>query len=272
MSVRHSKIAAFTLVELLVVIGIIAVLIAILLPSLNKARDAANRTACLSNVRQLSVFAIMYANENRGRFPLENVSTFGNTAPDTFRMDMYDAMKMPPFNPAAVTYTEVDGARYWTCPVAPAFLYNLGSPYFVGGNPYISTSYMYLGSGGGNALAFGSDEAIPGRRPERFGQKQPGNAPRTLFADRVMYFNDFRAWQVNHMGKGGATGVSAFVAGGNQSFTDGHAEWVPARTSPATVIDYPGYPTPLRPGFTPLGNANLKHVATLPDGYASYWW
>ena len=60
----------FTLVELLVVIGIIALLISILLPSLNKARESAVKTQCLSNLRELGNAMALYAAQFKGKVPI----------------------------------------------------------------------------------------------------------------------------------------------------------------------------------------------------------
>jgi prepilin-type N-terminal cleavage/methylation domain-containing protein/prepilin-type processing-associated H-X9-DG protein len=61
--------AAFTLVELIVVIGIIALLVSLLVPALHKARQAAWATICQGNMRQIGVGFAMYCNQNQGRLP-----------------------------------------------------------------------------------------------------------------------------------------------------------------------------------------------------------
>jgi prepilin-type N-terminal cleavage/methylation domain-containing protein len=67
----------FTLVELLVVIGIIALLISILLPALNAAKERANRVKCSSNLRQIGQGLLLYANDNKGIYPRTPANTAG---------------------------------------------------------------------------------------------------------------------------------------------------------------------------------------------------
>lgn len=104
---RYNSDRGFTLVELLVVIGIIAVLISILLPALAKARRAANTLACQSNLRQLGIGLTMYANDNRGfimRSWYAPNDTWG------WRLNIYMGYLCPTF------YAPHDQLKIWNCP------------------------------------------------------------------------------------------------------------------------------------------------------------
>ncbi|RRJ98215.1 prepilin-type N-terminal cleavage/methylation domain-containing protein [Opitutaceae bacterium TAV4] len=67
---KNSKLcSAFTLIELLTVIAIIGILAAIIIPTVGKVRETAKAASCLSNIRQLGLSLILYAEQNRGQLP-----------------------------------------------------------------------------------------------------------------------------------------------------------------------------------------------------------
>ncbi len=82
------KTCGFTLVELLVVIGIIALLISILLPALAKARESANRAVCASNLHNMVQASIMFANDHKGQFPMAWRHSAGSRLPIIWNYDL----------------------------------------------------------------------------------------------------------------------------------------------------------------------------------------
>ena len=109
--------AAFTLVELLVVIGIIAILAAMLLPALARAKQAGQKSACVSNLKQIGVAFALYLGDYGDRFPDER--DLKSSLPGGFR----PWTSWPPTDPragwAAITLQN-EGATLaiWSCPAA----------------------------------------------------------------------------------------------------------------------------------------------------------
>jgi prepilin-type N-terminal cleavage/methylation domain-containing protein len=87
MKAIHKKAKGFTLIELLVVVAIIAILAAILLPALGRAREMARRSVCMSNLRQIGTAMHMYATAWRETMP---TNTAAGTAPTIVAMRLLE--------------------------------------------------------------------------------------------------------------------------------------------------------------------------------------
>lgn len=132
---RRNTQAGFTLVELLVVIGIIAVLIGVLLPALNKARQSANNLKCMANLRSIGQALNIYAAQNKGVLPMgywDGSNPFGSGVVDSRRTDWRLLTQTVLQKQAADNYQDAANAGAYTTKIATDVFTDVDVPENIG--------------------------------------------------------------------------------------------------------------------------------------------
>lgn len=155
MMLKQQKHTAFTLIELLVVISIISLLMAILLPALGKAREAARKLRCLSNVRQINVGTFAYLADNnevwmRGQNYNNNIMGDYGRVPDFY--SLYQNYFGRPLKDWDTTASGIDGNTYYAYDIrfnpadifiCPSRVRTLSSPSSHGNYNYYRSAYAF---------------------------------------------------------------------------------------------------------------------------------
>jgi len=290
-----SKSKGFTLVELLVVIGIIALLISILLPALGKAREQARRVACLSNLHQLAVLANVYATNYKGHFPLGVLDLATASINEEYvTNELYLYSGAPAImNPTTGVWNGTPLAKIWTCPS------NLQGPPVPEGNtpgnpvyPWLNvldagsgypanaitqyravvdTSYAYCGVGlylpSGTVTSMPNPVSTAASFVQNYSNLSQNfwtsGAQQVLFADKLSwhYHNGIVANHGFVLHPGSVN--NPMTPGLNEVYADGHGAWINLTNTPL-----------INPGTLPgtVSNPVLQFPPSsqsLPKGYPS---
>jgi prepilin-type N-terminal cleavage/methylation domain-containing protein len=238
MSRMRSVCRRFTLIELLVVIAIIAILAALLLPSLSRARYSAGQASCLNNIKQQYLYQYMYASDND-----ENFAERSESSPDYLRQSATPTSIVNVMSEDYVT----DGAIL-ICPLTAKVPSQPYSEYarndwragsyggWDSGASHIYQAYMWLAGFHSSSVTYLNDEL---QFPEN---TEESTSDHSFITHRITFYGAGNAHSIGHRGYGlfgtGAPPDGHPITDNPVGFGDGHARIRP-RTEMTTRMRIP---------------------------------